>query len=157
MANLTLESGKYFISSFADTRVGRFWAEDFSMGPKPVVFLPEGLQAPDGFSPVWEIEKKDGGYILKIGGNHTAVIDDKVFAILLEGDAGPPAVEWVIVRRPEQGPDVYSIEVRDTGRGWVALGNIPMTQVAVHPHIVLASFPPQFPLGQLFKITPANE
>lgn len=47
---------------------------------------------------------EDDRYILKATDAPTAIIDDKVFAVLLDV---PPAEEWLITAVPQSGEDAY--------------------------------------------------
>ncbi|KAI0796123.1 hypothetical protein C8Q75DRAFT_730248 [Abortiporus biennis] len=132
----SLQPGRYFITSSTAACASIHWLYTAAkMGPVPVMFLPGTKQWPDGWVPVWDIERKGQRYILRCLGLHITVIENKVFAIPRQCEKNYPPTEFEIVPKPEE-ENLYSIMVPDTGKGWVALGSIPLTQIEVRPHIV---------------------
>ena len=119
---MSLKSGPYIINSFAaQGPIRRAFAELMDMAPKGIFLLEDEMQPSVVSVPVsgvistciesllsrmqWQILQtdKENSYILCAGGAGTAVIDNKVFAILRES---PPPEEWVITR-DVQKPNGY--------------------------------------------------
>ncbi|KAF3927911.1 hypothetical protein ABW20_dc0106811 [Dactylellina cionopaga] len=100
---MTLPNGRYIIKCKANNQfVGRNIREDLSLNPKRVVNLPEEA---DEQPLIWEIQKRENGYDMRARGSHTAIIDNKLYAVLLEQ---PVAEEWVITPRPQHGQNIYT-------------------------------------------------
>ncbi|KAI0796122.1 hypothetical protein C8Q75DRAFT_730247 [Abortiporus biennis] len=154
-STLILESGSYYITSMTGKHVSRpsFVEGDFSL--QPIIFLPEENES--SLWPRWQIEKlSDGSYLLMSKAAFTLAVDGKVFASIASiADTSLPPAAWIITARPEHGPDIYSIQIRNTEQepyGWVSLGSISDTQLCVRPHIVPINNPTQLPSNQLFRI-----
>ncbi|KAG8979646.1 hypothetical protein FRB94_010086 [Tulasnella sp. JGI-2019a] len=110
---MSLEDGNYTITSHSsDQFVGRNMAEDRSVLPKRVVSLPLGMQAP-----MWELRREGPNCKLSIGGNHTAGIDNKLYAILIPE---PIATEWKIEPAEQAEEGCYTITQADNGARWAA-------------------------------------
>ncbi|KDR79612.1 hypothetical protein GALMADRAFT_63312 [Galerina marginata CBS 339.88] len=137
-----MDSGLYIITSkMEEFPVGRNAAEDLSLNPKKVIILPKGIEAPR-----WILQKvSDDTFIMKAGGNYTANIDDKLFAVLMDE---PRPTLWKVDPQFHLGENTYTVISGENPRlGWVVL------DIAVRPLIVQPSFPPRFPPQELFVIT----
>ena len=124
MSYNSLTTSIYTIRSAIETRpyVSRNLHEELSLNPKRIASQPKDLQ-PDPervnvgpylfvtntseirLLPQWIIEKvSDDRYLLRSIGSPTAVIDGKVFAILM---CVPPAQEWKLQSIPQHGENQY--------------------------------------------------
>ncbi|KAF8889004.1 hypothetical protein BD779DRAFT_1410757, partial [Infundibulicybe gibba] len=132
-----LESGKYLIRSrLRDTFVGRSLREDRSLRPKAIV----SVDGPD--NQTWSVESLGGDrYILSIRGGRTAIVQGRVFAVLLPD---PQPEVWTIRR---QASGYYTIENSDRRGGWI----LPDEEVLSRPLIIGPSNPPFFPPNELWE------
>ncbi|KFY05101.1 hypothetical protein O988_00256 [Pseudogymnoascus sp. VKM F-3808] len=140
-----LYSDRYYIRALAYDKpyIGRFYPEDKSLRPKPVGEV--RFRDPE----LWLFQAlPNGRFILNVRGDPTGVVDDLLYAFLV--DQGRTE-EWVITRVPEGGPDIYTIQTSiRPGLGWVAPpGNDERQQIQIRP---LLPGPPQ--VSQLFQLIP---
>ncbi|KAH7927791.1 hypothetical protein BV22DRAFT_1127107 [Leucogyrophana mollusca] len=144
MSHKELEAGLYMITSpclHGGSFIGRDLNEDRSLGPKKVVVLPVGVEAPK-----WIVEPMGKGrYKLKVGGAITCEMKQELYAMLigLEGE------EWMIKYRDYH--DAYTIEKANEKAGWLVPDMKPFTQIAVRPLQSQPSAPPKFPDSELWK------
>ncbi|KIJ59847.1 hypothetical protein HYDPIDRAFT_117922 [Hydnomerulius pinastri MD-312] len=147
---MTLETGNYIISPAftekSDSDVIARGAEDFSMNPKKIVFLP----LKETSLSMWRVEKQKGDtYKLSIGGTGVTSINNKLYTILQET---PPVEEWVVTYRAHQ--KAYSVAQKSDGRVWVANNEL-YSQIEVW-HGIAAGSSPTYPTSQLFKFVRAD-
>ncbi|KAH8092541.1 hypothetical protein BXZ70DRAFT_1067063 [Cristinia sonorae] len=153
----TLTPGLYFIQSVATDRfIARPQNEDKSLLPKAVVQLPAG-QKPES---AWVVESlpgaDDNSYILRIGGAPTAKVDDRLFAILIDGEPNPEV--WKVTHPERNASNEFIVETNNSEAGWVIQDNSEDNdQILVKPLIVGKSFPPFYPPTEVFKFTPVHE
>ncbi|KAH7914247.1 hypothetical protein BJ138DRAFT_434388 [Hygrophoropsis aurantiaca] len=139
-----LESGLYMVTSPClpgGSFVGRDVREDFSLRPKKVIVLPQGVQAPR-----WIVESLGKGrYRLKVGGAPTCEMNKELYAMLVEAQGE----EWIVTHRDYH--DACTVEKADGKSGWVIPKETPYTQIAVRPLQSQPSAPPKFADNELWK------
>ncbi|KAI0341519.1 proteinase inhibitor [Trametopsis cervina] len=144
---MSLPTGTYEIRSAVNDQfwVGRPLAEDHSLLPKPITTLPKDQIV----SRPWLVVQSDGEnqYILKVGGDPTAEIDNKLFAVLLPE---PPATVWKLTPVSGYGDNAFAVSIEGDVRGWVVPDEELFTQIAVRPLIVGPSEPPFYPPTEVF-------
>ncbi|KAE9385274.1 hypothetical protein BT96DRAFT_1092054 [Gymnopus androsaceus JB14] len=151
-------SGHYTIAN-GTSIAGRNRIEDKSLRPKRICCpAEEGLALTSVFqTTTWEIESLGNGrYKIKCGGAPTGVYDSHLCAFLLIDEAeGGKAEEWTITKeRGLDGNEGYTIQSASGQAGWVARGDGEDHQVAILPLIVAKTYPPMFPLNELWNIQP---
>jgi len=147
--NLAVETiqsyGRYLITGLgfdAGEYVGRDLREDFSLNPKRVSTVVQS----SGDS-TWEVQRlSNGKYTLSTRGAPTAVINDKLYALLIGQER---AEEWVISSSDIE--NAYRIQTSDKSKEWYASSE-PYTQVAIR-----ASSPGAPPKESLFKISKVDD
>ncbi|KAF9522981.1 hypothetical protein CPB83DRAFT_863648 [Crepidotus variabilis] len=144
-----LPNGRYIIRSVGARKfVGRSPREDYSLLPKRVILLPDGVQAP-----FFEFQSTDRGTKILAGGNSTAEIDRNLFAVLLPE---PPAEDWKIQAIPQSGKNRYIITKSNGYEGWIVGDDSPEAQIAIRPLIIGPSEPPFYPPNEVWEIVPYN-
>ncbi|KAG8982717.1 hypothetical protein FRB93_007898 [Tulasnella sp. JGI-2019a] len=121
---MSLSTGRYIIrNNMSGQYVGRSPREDRSLLPKRIVSLAEGTEAA-----LWVIEMTDNGYILRANGAPIGVIDNRVWAILLDM---PPPTFW---RFQKVSQDEFMIvKADDEGQGWAMPSDELGSQAIVRP------------------------
>ncbi|KAF9523925.1 hypothetical protein CPB83DRAFT_774718 [Crepidotus variabilis] len=148
MAPSSPPTGHYIVKSVSAKKfIGRSPHEDRSLLPKRVMVLPEDIQAP-----LLVFNNSGKETQISTGGAPTAVIDGKLFSILLEV---PPGEKWTVEAVPQSGPNRYIVVTQDKSAGWVLNDNEPETQITVRPLVIGPSDPPFYPDNQVWEIVPA--
>ncbi|ESK81379.1 serine protease inhibitor [Moniliophthora roreri MCA 2997] len=139
---MPLENGSYFIQNREKYLAA---TDEEPLLPRRVIVLPDGVKPPK-----WNVKKVgDDQYTITIDEARTRTIEDKVFAVTVEG---PEPEVWYIVPDERGGKDSYVITTQERFKGWVAPDE-PYEQIMCRPLIVGPSDPPFYPPNETFQFT----
>ncbi|ESK87036.1 serine protease inhibitor [Moniliophthora roreri MCA 2997] len=142
---MPLKTGYYYIQNRKQYLAA---PEEVEIIPRRVIVLPGGAQE----TPKWYVEGKgDNKYTITIDKARTRAIEDKVFAVTVEG---PEPEVWYIIPDERGGKNSYVITTSERYRGWVAPDE-PFGQIMCQELIVGPSFPPFYPPNETFQFSPA--
>ncbi|KAJ2912555.1 hypothetical protein MD484_g7852, partial [Candolleomyces efflorescens] len=138
---MSLETGKYIITNkMTNGGVG-----PHGDGPvTKVVLLPDGVKAPS-----WKLTKIEGSCYEITQDGRVAIEQEGGLVLSGEDDEKPV---WRLESVPQQGENAYTIVEARGYLGWAAPSEEPYTQVAVRHLIVHPTYPPRYPLFELFDI-----
>ncbi|UYM24372.1 I66 family serine proteinase inhibitor [Streptomyces albus] len=79
--------------------------------------------------------------------------DGLLFTDLI-GDQRPE--QWVLTAQPQHGRDTFTIELASRNGAGLVVPEDEGEPVGVRPLIVMPTYPPRYPLNELFRITPVD-